>query len=72
MITAGPAYCAAAVPVVTKMPAPTTDAIPSAVRLTVPIAALSSRSRSRPACATTASKFEWVKTGIVPESAARA
>ena len=28
MITAGPAYSAAAAPVVTKMPAPTTEAMP--------------------------------------------
>ena len=44
--TPGPAYCAAAVPVVTKMPAPTTLAIPSVVRLKAPIAAPSRRFRS--------------------------
>jgi hypothetical protein len=44
--TAGPAYWAAAVPVVTKMPAPTTLAMPSVVRLKVPIAAPSRRLRS--------------------------
>jgi hypothetical protein len=44
--TAGPAYCAAAVPVVTKMPAPTTLAMPRVVRLKAPMAAPSRRFRS--------------------------
>ena len=54
-ITAGPAYWADASPIVTKMPAPTTLAMPMAVRLNGPIAAESSRLRSILACATTAS-----------------
>jgi hypothetical protein len=44
--TPGPAYCAAAVPVVTKIPAPTTLAMPSVVRLKAPIAVPSRRLRS--------------------------
>jgi hypothetical protein len=62
MTTAGPAYCAAAVPVVTKMPAPTTLAIPSVVRLNAPIAAPSSRFRSR---------FAWTRI-VSKRSATRA
>jgi hypothetical protein len=48
--TAGPACSDAATPVVTKIPPPTTLAMPIAVRLNVPTALESSRSRSRFAC----------------------
>ena len=51
MITAGPAYSAAAVPVVTKMPAPTTLAMPRAVRLHRPerLGIRAGRGRPKPA-----------------------
>src|SRR6476659_1241189 len=50
MTTAGPAWADAATPGVTKIPPPTTLAMPIAVRLNGPTAFESSRARSRLAC----------------------
>src|SRR5689334_14818830 len=59
MTTAGPAYSEAASPVITKMPAPTTLAMPSVVSENVPTAFESSRPRSVFACARMASRRSW-------------
>src|SRR3954452_6032194 len=78
MTTAGPEKSAAASPVVTKIPAPTTLAMPSVVRLNVPTAPESSRPRSVLAWARMASRrssrsiagaFFWQDRIPVKESA---
>jgi len=72
MTTAGPAYLAAATPVVAKMPPPTTLAMPSAMRLAGPRTLEFSRSRSVSACEMIASRFVCATRGIVAASAAAA
>ena len=47
---AGPAYCAAAVPVSTKIPAPMIAPMPSVVRFSAPSARLSVCSAPSPRC----------------------